>query len=231
VCSPISESLEEAGIKSVPSTITYEKKSESEYEFCMTYKEASKTSGLGITSSLSGEALTQLSQKSDTELNYYDSYQPSSLYISYEHKKGKNCQTVVPYGTGSYDYNSYYQDSFGGGTDTSGITRDIERSTDIKALHGQIEAYYAQNGRYPTLANMNDSTWRTANMKGLDQSALRDPKGSSATLVNSPAENAYSYEPSDVSGGACDNVNKDCVAYTLTATLETGGTYSKTNLN
>src|SRR5437588_436170 len=34
--------------------------------------------------------------------------------------------------------------------------RNTERQTDIKALHGQVEAYYAQNGKYPTLANMND---------------------------------------------------------------------------
>ena len=50
--------------------------------------------------------------------------------------------------------------------------RDTERQTDIKAIHGQLEAYYAQNGHYPTLANVNDSTFRGANMKGLDADAL-----------------------------------------------------------
>src|SRR5882757_3970226 len=55
--------------------------------------------------------------------------------------------------------------------------RNTERQTDIKAIHGQVEAYYAQNGRYPTLANLNDVTWRGANMKGLDPEALKDPKG------------------------------------------------------
>ena len=34
--------------------------------------------------------------------------------------------------------------------------RDTERETDIKALQGQIEAYYAQNGNYPTRTNVND---------------------------------------------------------------------------
>src|SRR6185436_8134483 len=63
--------------------------------------------------------------------------------------------------------------------------RDTERQTDIKALHGQVEAYYAQNGKYPTLGNMNDGSWRTSNMKGLDGEALKDPKGSAQTLAAS----------------------------------------------
>ena len=33
--------------------------------------------------------------------------------------------------------------------------RDTERQTDIKAVHGQLEAYYAQNGAYPALADLN----------------------------------------------------------------------------
>src|SRR5258708_1962844 len=62
--------------------------------------------------------------------------------------------------------------------------RDTERTTDIKALHGQIEAYYASKGNYPSLTDMNDSTWRGTNMKGLDQEALKDPKGSTYTLTD-----------------------------------------------
>src|SRR6201993_494731 len=54
--------------------------------------------------------------------------------------------------------------------------RDTERTTDIKALQGQLEAYQAQNGKYPTLANVNDATWRSTNMKGLEAAALADPK-------------------------------------------------------
>jgi prepilin-type N-terminal cleavage/methylation domain-containing protein len=109
--------------------------------------------------------------------------------------------------------------------------RNTERTTDIKAMHGQIEAYYAQNGKYPTLANMNDSTWRGSNMKGLDPEALKDPKGSGQTLVAAAAANAYSYDVTATGGGACDNTTTDCAAYTLTATLEGGGTYTKNNLN
>ena len=110
---------------------------------------------------------------------------------------------------------------------------DVERKTDINALHGQIEAFYAQYGAYPTLANINDPNWRSQNMKGLDNEALKDPKGSSTTIVGTPKVGAYSYvaEPAN-----CDNLtgfesNGDCYAYTLTAILDDGGTYVKTSLN
>lgn len=106
--------------------------------------------------------------------------------------------------------------------------RDTERQTDIKAMHGQVEAYYAQNGKYPTLGNMNDSAWRTTNMKGLDQEALRDPKNAAYTLVGAAVASSYSYA---VTPSGCDNATTDCSGYTLTATLEAGGTFSKTALN
>ncbi len=108
--------------------------------------------------------------------------------------------------------------------------RDTERKTDINALHGQLEAYQAQNGKYPTLANVNDSVWRSTNMKGLDPAALADPNNSaSQVLVAAPAANNYAYA---VTPAACDNgAGGDCTQYTLTATLEGGGTYVKQSLN
>lgn len=115
--------------------------------------------------------------------------------------------------------------------------RNTERQTDIKALHGQIEAYYAQNGKYPTLANLNDATWRAANMKGLDQEALRDPKAAagSYTVAATAAANTYSYDVKAADDTACDNTTKDCAKYTLTATYEgtvSGSTtFTKINLN
>ena len=110
--------------------------------------------------------------------------------------------------------------------------RNTERQTDIKAIHGQVEAYYAQNGRYPTRANMNDATWRSSNMKGLDAEALKDPKGSAQTLAATPAASTYAYAVFASDGTtACDNTTTDCAVYTLTATYEGGGTFAKSNLN
>ncbi len=78
---------------------------------------------------------------------------------------------------------------------------------------------------------MNDATFRTANMKGLDEEALKDPKGAAATLAAAAAANTYSYAVTATGGGACDNTTNDCAAYTMTATYEGGGTFAKTNLN
>ncbi len=98
--------------------------------------------------------------------------------------------------------------------------RNTERETDIKAVHGLLEAYYAQKGAYPTLAQINDSDWRDVNMKGMDPGALKDPKGANNTLGSSAAtatSNNYGY----VTTGACtatatptDSVG-DCDKYTL----------------
>lgn len=116
-------------------------------------------------------------------------------------------------------------------TTFSGIqrkARDSERQTDINAIHGQVEAYYAQNGKYPTGANLDDDTWVSANLKGLDLAALKDPKGSSNDLADAAAANVYAYT---VTPSGCDNSATDCTGYTLTATNESGGTYTKQSLN
>lgn len=103
--------------------------------------------------------------------------------------------------------------------------RDTERKTDVKALQGQLEAYWANNAKYPTLANLNDATFRSANMKGLDPAALADPKNpTSQAVCAATASNCYGYT---LTPANCDNAaNGDCTNYVLTATLETGGTFS-----
>lgn len=115
--------------------------------------------------------------------------------------------------------------------------RDTERRTDINALHGQVEAYYAQNSKYPSLAQMNDETattgFRAASLKGLDGQAFQDPKATAGAtandLVAAASANAYAYT---VLPAGCDNAagGTDCTSYTLTATLESGGVYTKTSL-
>lgn len=110
--------------------------------------------------------------------------------------------------------------------------RNTERTTDLKAVQGQLEAYYATNGRYPATTDLGTTsasnvTFIKANMKGLDPEALRDPKGavgdfslgSGATGV----ANKYQYKPSDDAGNACDNTTTDCTKYILTAKPEGTG--------
>lgn len=113
--------------------------------------------------------------------------------------------------------------------------RDTERQTDIKALQGQIEAYYAQKGNYPTRTNINDSTWRSTNMKGLDAEALKDPKNPAATgsLAATVSTTGYRYDVLTDPNASCEADETGCVKYTLEADLEGSGAanYVKTNLN
>lgn len=116
--------------------------------------------------------------------------------------------------------------------------RDDKRRTDINAIQGQVEAYNAQYGYYPTNGNMNDSTFRTTYLKGLQApAALQDPlwkssntnctASGSPTLQDSttPATGCYGYNATPAS---CDNSTTNCTSYTLTANLEDGTTYVKT---
>jgi prepilin-type N-terminal cleavage/methylation domain-containing protein len=100
--------------------------------------------------------------------------------------------------------------------------RDTERKTDIKAVQGHLEAYWADNAKYPTLTEANDATFRTANFKGLDLSAFADPKNAaSQQLCATAAANCYGYT---VTPAGCDNTATDCTNYTLTADLESNTT-------
>ncbi|HEY1835966.1 MAG TPA: hypothetical protein VGG13_04055 [Candidatus Saccharimonadales bacterium] len=108
---------------------------------------------------------------------------------------------------------------------------NTERQRDIGELRDELEAYYAQYNKYPTLANVNDAAWRNINMKGLNKQVLRDPDSNSYVLAAKPAKNSYAYTVTGPSGGICDDAKIACTQYTLTATLQGGGTYVKNNLN
>lgn len=121
--------------------------------------------------------------------------------------------------------------------------RNTKRQTDINALQGQLEAYFAQQGKYPTLANMQDRSWIQSNLKGLDLAALQDPKWSTSESCKDSSNAAipagtdpgkpgcYAYVAQNDSGTTCDNSTSDCTKYTLTANNEGGGKYTKSSLN
>lgn len=109
--------------------------------------------------------------------------------------------------------------------------RNSNRETDLNSLQTQLEAYFAESGHYPSRAEVNDAAWRATNMKSLDAGALQDPQGSAQTLVDSPAAKSYAYAVTNSGGTACEDADTTCAKYTLTATLEGGGTYTKSNLD
>jgi prepilin-type N-terminal cleavage/methylation domain-containing protein len=106
--------------------------------------------------------------------------------------------------------------------------RDSQRQTDINAVDSHLEAYYAQNGYYPTLANLQDTTWLGTNMKGLDPQALVSPKGATVLgTASSSTQDGYGYV---VTPSACDNTptGTQCSGFTLTSELEGSSTvYTK----
>jgi prepilin-type N-terminal cleavage/methylation domain-containing protein len=111
--------------------------------------------------------------------------------------------------------------------------RNHDRRSDIQEIYQQLEAYYVENSKYPTLSDMNSSSWLQANMKTLDQSSLKDPSGSSNQLVARPQPDAFAYQVSSASGTGCNDTTTPCAHYTLTATLEDSAekTFVKSSLN
>ena len=114
--------------------------------------------------------------------------------------------------------------------------RDSERQTDLKAIQGQLEAFYADKGYYPNATDLNDSAWRGTNKVTLDTKALADPSnaGNEALLPTAPtSERRYFYQAySDQTRTApCATTSgAQCLGYVLTANKEsTSGTFEMKN--
>lgn len=108
--------------------------------------------------------------------------------------------------------------------------RNTERETDIRAIHSQLEAFFAQQGYYPTRDDLNDADGdvRTEDMRGLSADAFTPPGSSATALAATPslgATGAYAYAPTGCTGSECEG-------YTLTADME-GDTpnYTRESLN
>jgi len=237
----IPESLEDAGIKDVPKSITYKKDSSTEYTFCATYKEAKTYGSVDPTSLISGSTLRQNSSSLDDDLyiGSSSSYKSSSLYPTTSYKKGENCQTIKPYLTSS----SYYYDDVPTTTTTTSSAakaRDTQRRADINTLHAKLEEYYNNNNGYP------DGVLSTSVLKGVDSEALKDAdgrligtSGGFVTAVKAPT--AYVYNTGEYvylaygckTVGAQAVVGATCTKYILKTYLETdsAGSYTKNSLN
>lgn len=126
--------------------------------------------------------------------------------------------------------------------------RNTQRQTDIKALNGYVEAFYADYGFYPTGADMQNPAFITKYMKGLDRAALIDPKQDQSlatdtdeTGISAIAVAATTFEYSYVADGTtCSDTattiptgndatpaDTGCDSYTLTAHLEKASDYVK----
>lgn len=114
--------------------------------------------------------------------------------------------------------------------------RNTERQRDIKELRNGLESYFTQADQYPTLNDLNSPQWRAANLKSIEADVFRDPSNkddsnNGGLLTDKPSGITYAYSVSSASGAPCGTAKDPCSQYSLTATLEGGGTYVKNNLN
>jgi hypothetical protein len=100
---------------------------------------------------------------------------------------------------------------------------DSTVETDIDALDSHLGAYYAVNAYYPTLAQLNSASWRSANLPGFDSTALTPPNSSATTLAATATQDQFGYAAS-----GCDT--NGCQSYTLTGLLSDGSPFSKQSL-
>ncbi len=120
-------------------------------------------------------------------------------------------------------------------------SRDNARIADITTeLQTNIEAFYSQNMYYPSLKDINNPTWRNTNLPKLPASAIKDPSwtpsnkactvNSQPILIKKAQPGCYGYAPTN-NGSSCEAADTTCNQYTLTASLEQGGLYIKTQLD
>lgn len=112
--------------------------------------------------------------------------------------------------------------------------RDTERKTDVNSIATQLEAFYALNNYYPTLANLQDTAsggWVETNLEGVDVDAFVDQDGD-GLVAGTDATNDDEYMYSVLPAG-CDNTTTECEQFTLTAYQETdtANDYVKDSLN
>lgn len=106
--------------------------------------------------------------------------------------------------------------------------RNTKRQADMTSLQTQLEVFFQQNGYYPSLGDMNNASWRQANIKGLDNVAIKDPSNTTCDptsntgncFVAAPAAKSYAYAVTDASNASCEAADTNCANYVLTATYE-----------
>lgn len=114
-----------------------------------------------------------------------------------------------------------FNDSLSG---QQGQARDSEEKSDINAIYSEAEIYFAQNAYYPTLSELNSSSWRSANLHGLTADSLTPAGSSAAGLASKASTKQYGYSTSGCSA-------KGCTGFVLTALLSNGQIYKKTGSN
>lgn len=133
-------------------------------------------------------------------------------------------------------------------------SRDTERKTDIDTIASQLEIYYKVGtdnstvlGRYPSTAELNNSTNIQANLRDADLKSFTPPGATSAdtgfvAATNStqttagvspqPTTSTYIYQPLQQNETLCNSAAQMCTKFNLYYKLESDGlVYMKTSKN
>ncbi len=107
------------------------------------------------------------------------------------------------------DLASFYGGSSGVASGINDQSNDALIKSNILSIYSALEAYYAQNGYYPTEAQVNSQSWRSANAASLSEDVFATP---------------FTYTASNCNANGCQK-------YTLSGTLSNGKKFTKTDLN
>lgn len=143
------------------------------------------------------------------------------------HKMGEQCFTYTI--TSRFNFDDYYKSlnsssrssNSSAFSDIQSKADDSELKTNVNSIAAQLEGYFAMEGMYPTLAQLNDAAWRETNEVTLQSGVLSGGK----------LKDSYSYVTST---GSCDGVDSEemsCVKFTLSVKLSDGTTYTRKSSN
>ncbi|MHB1865110.1 MAG: type II secretion system protein [Candidatus Saccharimonadales bacterium] len=102
---------------------------------------------------------------------------------------------------------------------------DNTRKQDLSYISTTVNSYYDLNHYYPTLVQLNSSTFSIF-LPSLNYTKFKDPNSNTSKLSATPAANRYAYE---VSPTNCNNKTVPCTGYKLVATLSSGQQYVLTS--
>lgn len=106
---------------------------------------------------------------------------------------------------------------------------NTKKEAAIRSLQVSLEKFYSTNMYYPSLTNINNSSWRVANMANAAAKMIQDPTWNAkntactvdgeAILLRTPQNGCFGYSPTN-NGVSCQAAQKTCNQYSLSATLE-----------
>lgn len=94
----VPDSLATAGVRNVPSTISYQKLSDSKYRFCITYRAPGGSAAIGDLETRFSDAMS-IDGGGSISSDVGQTSDQGVLVIPDPHHKGANCQTITPYTT------------------------------------------------------------------------------------------------------------------------------------